>query len=312
MGEIGVVVAGPRDAHEAARAGRGRLDLAALLVGDDAVGLPRDDEHRGLDARDALEGRVAVAEQPTDRQERVVHPAHVRERRERRAQHQRRRWPLGGEAHHDPGTQGLAEVHEPIGVGPGAPRQVGPGCERVEVEPVLARGPRVAPVPAVVEQQDIEARSREPLRQRQAHRAVARVAVRDEDRDVTSLAGRRHEPAPECQPVVGVERDLLHRRGRRGERLGRQVDEPPLQRPDQGNDRGRDDCDREQPPHHLTPPRPGGGRWRPSRACAPPPSDPPRRVLPPGVVDGTGTGWRWRSPERWGHGLRSPRREEAV
>src|SRR5687768_6802760 len=83
----------------------GLVQASALLNRDDAVTISRNYERRTCQAFCALERWIAIAKQPSDRQERIVVPADVRHRSKRRPQHERERWRLSRQSKRHGGTE---------------------------------------------------------------------------------------------------------------------------------------------------------------------------------------------------------------
>jgi hypothetical protein len=140
----GVVVVGPRD-HHVARPVRRRGHSGALGRRNDRVGLPRDHQDRAIVGAEVINEREAVAQQQPYREERVVHLADVDEGRERRAQHECDRRPLGGKTDRDRGAEGFAEARDPSSIDVVTVRQPGDRRPRIARESPLGRLPGLPP-----------------------------------------------------------------------------------------------------------------------------------------------------------------------
>jgi hypothetical protein len=121
-----------------------------------------------------------------------VHPADLGQRRERRPQHQRGRRPLGGQPQGHGRAERLAEEDHAGRVDLGPPGQVGQGRPGIGGQPVGGRLAGVAAVAAVVEQQHMQTQPGQGGGQRRPQRAVAAIAVADQDRRPRPSRARRN------------------------------------------------------------------------------------------------------------------------
>jgi hypothetical protein len=255
----GVVV----DTGELHVPGAGALgDLARERGRHDGVRVAGHHEDRDVDVRQLFADREAVAEQHPHRQERVVTAGDLSQRGERRSQHHSGRIAggseLGCEAGGHAGADRLAQQHDALG-GDVVPRlEVRPRGGGIAQETGLGGAPRVAAVPAVVDQQDRMSPRREPAGERQPVRPVAGVAGR-EQHEPGRLARCRDVPRGQLEIVCGREGHLLDRcgRGRRRGAIG-QVDQLPLEPPRQQDDeqpRADENAGRRgNAPHDVPPP----------------------------------------------------------
>ena len=139
----------------------------------DVVAITGDHQQRRGHRRDPLDRWIPVEQQPPHRQPWIVHRADVGQRRERRPQHQRRRWPLDRQADSHCGAEGFTEVRDTRRRSGCAASQAS-AARASAARPSSVGLPGVTAVAAVVEQQH---RIPHPVQRGgewSSHRAVSR------------------------------------------------------------------------------------------------------------------------------------------
>src|SRR6185436_10960694 len=206
------------------------------------------DQDRRLQACDPFPVRRGVPGQG-GQGGRVVLPRHVTQARERGLNHAGERRFLQGEAERHRSSQRLAHVDETRRVHLPARHERGPRRPRVAMQALLARPARAAPVPAVVEQQDVEAGRGQRAGMVEAMRDVASVAVEEEHVAARGSGAGRDPPA--VQPLAVFGRDAQVREGEADVR-GIAVELPVGKVDERVDERGPHA--RERPSSCLTPP----------------------------------------------------------
>ncbi len=129
------------------------VELPALLDRDHAVAIAGNHQQRALDPRDALARGIAIAHQPSHRQDRIVHPAHVDHRRERRPQHERRRRMLRGQRHGYASAQRFAEIRDAFAIDAGTSDNMRSRGPRIFLQSAFGGRPGILAIASVIEQQ---------------------------------------------------------------------------------------------------------------------------------------------------------------
>ena len=167
----------------------------------------RDDQDRRSDLVRAIDGREAVLKEHPHRQQRVVIPADLSQRREGQSQDERHRRVLDGEADSDGCPERLAEIHDagPIDIRPA--EEIATRSPSVGSQTLLARSSGVATVAAIVGEENLESVLTERRCQQRTVATVAGVAVENEDRAARGRSTSGDEPGVETQSVGGIEGD---------------------------------------------------------------------------------------------------------
>jgi hypothetical protein len=150
-----------------------------------------------------------VAQQPSDRQDRIVNLADRGHRRERGAQDQRRRRVLRREPDRDGRTQRLAEVGQAVRIDVGSREQVAACGAGIRRQAGLGRAAGIVAEAAIVEQQNRTPGCAQRFAKLGAKSAITGVAIEHDDREPRRLAGAPQKPAVQAQAIIGGERDRL-------------------------------------------------------------------------------------------------------